>query len=759
MGEDLFAAFPDLTARADQILGYSVRELCVRDPERRLDLTQFTQPALYVVNALRFFQMREQDGRPPDWVLGHSMGEYNALLAAGVFDFETGLRLVKKRGELMGQARDGAMAAIIGLDEERVREVLASSGASAVDMANLNSPFQIVIAGAQDQIANLKDTFTRAGAQRYVVLRVSAAFHSRFMKPAMVEFSRFVAGFELAAPAIPVIANLTARPYRTEQLRQTMSEQISSPVRWSESIRYLIGKGVKEFVECGQGAVLTGLHAQISRESVPLLVDTDSEPAKRDTPAVIGEQLAREPSIARPRPAQAATRGILPESLGDTEFLKDYRLRYAYAAGSIADGISSKELVVRMGKAGLIGYLGAKGLALSAVAEQLRDIRRQLPDGQAYGASLSPDLERPRLEWDTVRLYLDHGVHNVEATSYLQITPALVWFRLKGAHRAPNGRATTPGRILARVSHPEIARAFMSPAPESLLQQLLREGRLDPDEVALARELPLSDDICVHADAGSHPDCGAGVVLLPALMQLRDQVMREYGYKRAIRMGLSGEIGAPAAAASAFLLGADFIVTDTLNQCSPEADTSNRVKDLLQAANVQDSTCAPAEDLFEMGAKLRVLKRGLLFPARANRLYDLYRHHASLAELDGKTKEQLQRRYFKRDLEEIWSETKARRQLGSEEIAAIERDPKRKMALVFRWYLQQGAESARRGDDHQADYQIHVGPAMGAFNAWVKGTDLEDWHHRHVDTIAERLMQASADLIHRRLHSLSKSVQ
>nr|5ZK4_A Chain A, DisD protein [Sorangium cellulosum]5ZK4_B Chain B, DisD protein [Sorangium cellulosum] len=271
MGRALFDAFPALTARADGVLGYSIRALCQDDPDQRLSQTQFTQPALYVVNALSYLKRREEEA-PPDFLAGHCLGEFSALFAAGVFDFETGLALVKKRGELMGDARGGGMAAVIGLDEERVRELLDQNGATAVDIANLNSPSQVVISGAKDEIARLQVPFEAAGAKKYTVLRVSAAFHSRFMRPAMVEFGRFLEGYDFAPPKIPVISNVTARPCKADGIRAALSEQIASPVRWCESIRYLMGRGVEEFVECGHGIVLTGLYAQIRRDAQPLVV-------------------------------------------------------------------------------------------------------------------------------------------------------------------------------------------------------------------------------------------------------------------------------------------------------------------------------------------------------------------------------------------------------------------------------------------------------------------------------------------------------
>ena len=221
-----------------------------------------------------------------------------------------------------------------------------------------------------------------------------------------------------------------------------------------------------------------------------------------------------------------------------------------------------------------------------------------------------------------------------------------------------------------------------------------------------------------------------------------------------ICVGAAGGIGTPHAVAASFILGADFVLTGSVNQCTVEAGTSDAVKDLLQQANVQDTDIVPAGDMFEMGGKVQVFKRGLLFPARAKKLYDLYRQYNSLDEIDAQTRTQIESRYFKRSFAEVYAETKNYYlQLMPEVIERAERDPKQKMALVFRWYLVHTNRLALRGDPgDKVDYQIHCGPALGAFNQWVKGSALEHWRHRHVDEIAQRLMIGAAELLDERFH-------
>ncbi|UAA37179.1 ACP S-malonyltransferase [Paraneptunicella aestuarii] len=270
MGEGLFERFAELTKKADNILGFSIKELCLEDPGKKINETQFTQPALYVVNALSYYKALQDTGVEPDFVAGHSLGEFNALLAAGGFDFETGLKLVKKRGELMSQAPEGAMAAILRGSKEQIESVLEKNGLHNIDLANYNTPSQIVISGAKKEIAQAQACFQEAG-MAYYPLNTSGAFHSRFMEPIKEQFSEYLKQFEFSELKIPVISNVTARPYNNEDVVKNMSAQLASGVRWSDSIQYLINHAKSasdemEFVEIGSGDVLTKIYLSILRE-------------------------------------------------------------------------------------------------------------------------------------------------------------------------------------------------------------------------------------------------------------------------------------------------------------------------------------------------------------------------------------------------------------------------------------------------------------------------------------------------------------
>jgi len=266
MGTELFDRYADWTTQADAVLGFSIRELCVDDPREELRRTQFTQPALFVVNALTY-RARMDDGKPaPDFVAGHSLGEFNALLAAGVYDFATGLAMVKRRGEIMGQVSGGGMAAVIGMEPTAIQAVLeASEAGRRLDVANFNSYDQTVIAGPQEDLAVVKEQFEAAGVRAYIPLNVSAPFHSRYMRAAEAAFSEFLAGVEFSHPTVPVISNVTGKPYENTRVRETLSEQIGHSVRWLDSMEFLLSQPEPSFEEVGPGTVLSKLVAQIKK--------------------------------------------------------------------------------------------------------------------------------------------------------------------------------------------------------------------------------------------------------------------------------------------------------------------------------------------------------------------------------------------------------------------------------------------------------------------------------------------------------------
>ncbi|MGD2087055.1 MAG: ACP S-malonyltransferase [Candidatus Aminicenantes bacterium] len=751
MGEDLFDEFVDLTEKADKILGYSIKNLCLEDPDGQLPQTQFTQPAVYVVNALSYLK-RIRTGSKPDYVLGHSVGEYDALFASGVVDFEAGLKLVKKRGELMARVRGGGMAAVMGLTADKVEEILKENHLENLYIANYNSSYQVVISGIKEEIDRAESVFLDKGATHYRILDVSGAFHTPYMADAKKKFAQYVRKFKFGDIAIPIIANVTARLYRQEETNDNIIEQMTTPVKWMESIRYLLAKDVdiNDFHEIsGVGiSVVKGLAMRINHEAGPLDLSEEEaqekpEPqVKKRKDAMEKPEKQKKKEIEPPLQGNIGNGKITAESLGSAEFKRDYGLKYAYLTGGMYKGIASKEMVVKIGKGGMMGFFGTGGLELPEIESAIKYIGKELDNGQAYGMNLVSNPLDPGVEEEIVDLFLKYGISTIEAAAFLTITPALVKYRAKGLNR-----------IIAKISRPEVAEQFLSPAPERIANKLVEANKITREEVDLLKKMPMADDLIVEADSGGHTDQRMPYALMPAMIKLRNEMMKKYGYDKKIRLGAAGGIGSPEAAAAAFVLGADFILTGSINQCSVEAGTSDTVKDLLQQINVQDTAYAPAGDMFELGARVQVLKRGVFFPARANKLYDLYRHYNSLDEIDEKTKKQLQERYFKRSFEEIYREVKSF--YPPQEIEKADKNPKHKMALIFRWYFGYGSRLALSGDQtDKVNYQVQCGPALGAFNQWVKGTTLGSWKNRHVDEMGIKLITETAELLNQRFRDL-----
>ena len=739
MGGELFAKYPQLTATADEVLGYSIEELCNRDPNDELRLTQFTQPALFVVNALTYLDIMSNHEDPPQFLAGHSLGEYNALLVAEVFDFETGLKLVQRRGQLMGQAEGGAMAAVIGMNIDKVAGLLEQHGLDGVDIANLNTPEQIVISGLKADLDRAKSIFQQAGVKLYAPLKVSAAFHSRYMAEAEAAFATFLNQFSFQPPSIPVISNIQARIYSQTKVPQTLASQITHPVKWVESIRFLMGKGVTDFVEVGPGKVLTKLVRIIREQTEPLVVEETSNPAEA-------------PTAQAAEPDRKGSGVVKPETLGDQGFRSDYGVQYAYVAGSMMAGISSLAMVKAMARERMLSFFGAGGLSLDRVAQSIDELKKQLSPDAPFGINILKNNDQAEME--LVELLLNRGIQNVEASGFIQLTPALVYFRLKGAKEIA-GQVVAPNRIMAKAMRPEVAELWLHPAPQPMVKTLLETGKLTQEEARLSAQIPMCSDLCAAADSAWQTDGGNPYTLLPALKMMARETGQKLSYASPVRVGTCGGIGTPQAMVAAWVMGADFIQTGSINQSCVEADTSNEVKEMLQTVDVQDMAYAPAIDGFELGVKVQVLKRGVFFPMRAAKLYDLYRRYESLGDIDEKTSRQIQDRFLRcsfgqarKDALEFFTPFDADLE------ARIQRNPKAEMALVFKWYLQRGLLLARSGSSEQrVDFQIFCGPAQGAFNRWVRGTPLESWRHRKVAEVAIKLMSASAEALGRGLQT------
>ena len=378
---------------------------------------------------------------------------------------------------------------------------------------------------------------------------------------------------------------------------------------------------------------------------------------------------------------------VNPEYLGDPAFLGTYGLRYAYMTGSMANAISSEAMVIALGQKGMLGAFGAGGLVPDRLEAAIQHIQQALPEGP-YAFNLIHSPVEPALERGAVDLFLKYGVHVVEASAYIKLTSHVVRYRVAGLATGQDGSVQINNHIIAKLSRREVAEQFMQPAPEKVLSELLGQGLITQEQARLAEKVPMADDVTVEADSGGHTDNRPLVCLMPSIIELRDALQARHQFNNPVRVGAAGGIGTPIAALGAFMMGAAYIVTGSINHSCFEAGTSDHVKALLSQAEATDVMMAPAADMFEMGVKLQVLKRGTMFALRARKLYELYEAYDSLDAIPISERDKLERQIFKRSLDSVWDECISF--FNKRDPTQIEKaagNPKRKMALVFRWYL------------------------------------------------------------------------
>ncbi|WP_039786008.1 PfaD family polyunsaturated fatty acid/polyketide biosynthesis protein [Actinoalloteichus spitiensis] len=437
---------------------------------------------------------------------------------------------------------------------------------------------------------------------------------------------------------------------------------------------------------------------------------------------------------------------LYPEWLGDRSFLDAHGVRFPYVAGEMANGIAGIRMVSALAREDLLGFLGAGGLGLAEVERAVDELAAALPDHRNWGVNLIHSPSEPELERAVAELLLDRRVPCVSLSAFMDLTPAAVRVAARGLRRAPSGEVLRRTRIFAKVSRPETAALFLSPAPARLLSALVGRNELTAQEAEIAATVPLAEDVTVEGDSGGHTDNRPLGCVLPVVLRLRDELVARHGYDRPVRVGAAGGLGTPEALAGAFALGAAYVVTGSVNQSSVEADLSQEAKDLLANAGVADVTMAPAADMFELGVSLQVLRRGTLFPARAGRLRSLYESYASLEDLPETVRDTLEREVLHASLDEVWARTQEFwRHRDPAELERARRDPRHRMALVFRWYLGSSSRWAIEGDhQRRLDYQLWCGPAMGAFNRWVADGWLADPANRSVVQIARNLLEGAA---------------
>ncbi|MBF0235741.1 MAG: 2-nitropropane dioxygenase, partial [Desulfamplus sp.] len=362
------------------------------------------------------------------------------------------------------------------------------------------------------------------------------------------------------------------------------------------------------------------------------------------------------------------------ENLGDAGFKARHKLKYPYIAGAMANGITSVQMVESMARNGMIAFFGAGGLSIPEVENAIIRLKENLVPlkkniecfdqssqsskasklsqaessslSNAWGCNFIHSHGDPELEMALARLYLKYGVKTISAAAFMRITLALVYYRLKGIHRNMEGDIITPNKIIAKVSRVEVARQFFSPPPEKLVTELLNQGLISQDEAQLAPFIPMAQDLTAEADSGGHTDNRPAISLWPTMIALKDEFNQRFNYAEPLCVGFAGGIATPESAAAAFQMGAAYILTGSINQSCVEAGTSQSVKSLLAQAEQADVAMAPAADMFEIGARVQVLKRGTMFSVRAEKLYQVYKTYDCFEDVPDKLKTEIEEKYL-----------------------------------------------------------------------------------------------------------------
>ena len=429
------------------------------------------------------------------------------------------------------------------------------------------------------------------------------------------------------------------------------------------------------------------------------------------------------------------------KDFGDAEFKKTYGLEYALYGGAMA---ASADMVIALGRAGCMGSYGSGGMRLETVAQGIDKIKAAL-QGKPYMVNMLSNRNLDA-EMQLAKLLVEKEVPAVEASAYIVPSEALVYYRIKGIQADADGKITIPHKIIAKVSREEVLEKFVSPPPAEAVAALLKNGLITAEEAALAAKIPMADDITAEADSGGHTDGRPLVSMLPALIALANRKQAEFGYQQKVRVGAGGGIGTGLSCLGAFEMGAAYVVTGSVNQGCVESGTSDYVKQVLAETAMADVTMAPCADMFELGAKVEVIKKKTMYAQNAQKLYDYYVKYPSFDAIPAPDRDRIEKKILRDSFRNIWAGTKEYfSRVDPAKIPQAEKNPKLKMALVFRWYLGNSSRWAVQGSaDRKFDMQIWCGQSMGAFNLWVKGTPLEKAENRHVGEIAKLLLNSCA---------------
>ena len=439
---------------------------------------------------------------------------------------------------------------------------------------------------------------------------------------------------------------------------------------------------------------------------------------------------------------------VYPEWLGDRGFLIAHNTRFPYVVGEMARGIATPDMVIAAARAGLLGFYGSAGLPLQEVRAGIEKIEAALvSENSSWGANLIHSPQQPGLEKAVVDLFLELKVKRVSASAFMQLSPEIVRYSAIGLRRSGD-RIERDTHVFAKVSRVEVAEKFMAPAPETMLRELVANNAISAEQAQLASRVPIAADITAESDSGGHTDNRPAAALFSTLLDTAGRIARQHGFdERTIRIGLAGGIATPQAVAGAFHMGAAYVLSGSVNQPAVESGLCEKAKQMLTKASTADVMMAPSADMFEQGVDVQVLKRGTMFGMHAKRLRALYLSGATTENLSTRDRQWFETR-LGQSLETAWSDTV--HYLQKNNPSALDKartDGNSQLALLCRRYLFMASQWARDGNsERDVDYQIWCGPAMGAFNHWVKDTCLEPMENRNVKQIAWNLLEGAARL-------------
>ncbi|MEM1146256.1 MAG: PfaD family polyunsaturated fatty acid/polyketide biosynthesis protein [Pseudomonadota bacterium] len=440
---------------------------------------------------------------------------------------------------------------------------------------------------------------------------------------------------------------------------------------------------------------------------------------------------------------------LFPEWLGDQSFSITHGSRFNYVVGEMARGIATPAMVISAVNAGCVGFFGSAGLRPEEIEVGFRTIKAGLsPEDVSWGANLIHTPQQPDYEARVVDLFFAHRVRRLSASAYMKLSPDIVRFSASGLSRRPNGDIARQTHVFAKVSRAEIAEQFIKPAPDTLLQDLVAAGKINAKQAALAKLVPVAEDITAEADSGGHTDRRSIGPLYASIRAVRKRVCAAQNWPLdQVRIGLAGGIATPHSAAAAFNMGAAYVLTGSINQATNESGLSDPARQLLTQAGPADVAMAPAADMFEQGIQVQVLKRGTLFAMRGQKLYSFYRAGKSFQTLSPQDQTWMEN-VLGEPFDQAWAKTRDYiQEVNPLEAERAERDGNKQLALVARRYLFMAAQWAREGDlARRSDYQIWCGPAQGAFNEWAAGTVLEPLENRTVRQIAWNLLEGAAQI-------------